>query len=168
MHDRIDWRRGWPALMFAGFLAGFGALIPSLPVISLCMIAAGGLAITFYKRRLPTVHIRPALGFRIGAVAGLFGFMANALLSGLGMLSSQNRSVLRAAMNERIQDALNTNPDASAQEMLRRMSETIATPSGFATIFIVALMIFGLLFIMFSGLGGAIGATLFGRSNPHE
>jgi uncharacterized membrane protein len=72
----------------AGFAAGIGSLVPFVPFITLCMVAAGGIAITLYKRRMPYVSVPARRGFRIGALAGFFGFLLNAVTSVLGMFSA--------------------------------------------------------------------------------
>jgi hypothetical protein len=150
----------------AGFAAGLGSLVPFVPFITLCMVAAGGIAITLYKRRMPYVSVPARRGFRIGALAGFFGFLFNATISVFGMLSLESRVELRAAMQERLNEALSVNSDPAAQEMVKNLGNMISTPGGLATLFAISLGLFGLIFVFLSGLGGAIGATLFGRKSP--
>ena len=150
----------------AGFAAGIGSLVPFVPFITLCMVAAGGIAITFYKRRMPYVSVPARRGFRIGALAGFFGFLLNALTSVLGMFSAGNRGALRDAMQERLKEALSVNSDPSAQQMVKNLGEMVSTPSGLAAVFAFSLCLFGLLFVLLSGVGGAIGAALFGKKLP--
>jgi hypothetical protein len=150
----------------AGFAAGIGSLVPFVPFITLCMVAAGGIAITFYKRRMPYVSVPARRGFRIGALAGFFGFLLNALTSVLGMFSAGNRGALRDAMQERLKEALSVNSDPSAQQMVKNLGEMVSTPSGLAAVFAFSLCLFGLLFVFLSGVGGAIGAALFGKKLP--
>ena len=147
----------------AGFAAGVGSLVPFIPFITLCMVAAGGIAITFYKRRLPYVAVSARRGFRIGALAGLFGFLLNAATSVFGMLSAENRTALREAMQERLKEALSVNSDPSAQQMVKNLGHMVSTPAGLFAVFAFSLFLFGLLFVLLSGIGGAIGAALFGK-----
>ena len=147
----------------AGFAAGMGTLVPFVPFITLCMVAAGGIAITLYKRRLPYVSVPPRRGFRIGALAGFFGFLLNATMSAFGMLSAENRAALRDAMQERLKEALSVNSDPSAQQMVKNLGAMISTPGGLAALFAISLGLFGLIFVFLGGVGGAIGAALFGK-----
>jgi uncharacterized membrane protein len=147
----------------AGFAAGIGSLIPFVPFITLCMVAAGGLAITLYKRRMPYVSVPARRGFRIGALAGFFGFLLNAAMSAIGMFSTENRVALHDAMQERLKEALSVNSDPAAQQMVKNIGNMVSTPGGLAAVFAFSLCLFGLLFVFLSGVGGAIGAALFGK-----
>ena len=147
----------------AGFAAGIGSLVPFVPFIMLCMVAAGGMAVTLYKRRLPYVSVPTRRGFRIGALAGLFGFLLNAATSVFGMLSAGNRTALREAMQERLKEALAVNSDPAAKQMVKHLGDMVSTPGGLAAVFAFSLCLFGLLFVLLSGIGGAIGAALFGK-----
>jgi hypothetical protein len=147
----------------AGFAAGIGSLVPFVPFITLCMVAAGGIAITLYKRRMPYVSVPARRGFRIGALAGFFGFLLNAGMSVFGMFSAENRVALRDAMQERLKEALSVNSDAAAQQMVKNLGDMVSTPGGLAAVFAFSLCLFGLLFVFLSGVGGAIGAALFGK-----
>ena len=147
----------------AGFAAGIGSLVPFVPFITLCMVAAGGIAVTLYKRRLPYVSVPARRGFRIGALAGLFGFLLNAATSVFGMLSAENRTALYEAMQERLKEALAVNSDPAAKQMVKNLGDMVSTPGGLAAVFVFSLCLFGLLFVLLSGVGGAIGAALFGK-----
>ena len=127
------------------------------------MVAAGGIAITLYKRRMPYVSVPARRGFRIGALAGFFGFLLNAAMSAFGMFSAENRAALRDAMQERLKEALAVNSDPAAQQMVKNLGDMVSTPGGLAAVFAFSLCLFGLLFVFLSGIGGAIGAALFGK-----
>ncbi len=159
----IRWRSAVPAALMAGVLAGLGTIVPFLPFVLLCMLAAGGLSVTFYTRRVPHEHLRSGMGLRIGALAGLFGFLMNAGLSSLGMLSAANRATLRTEMANRLKEAIAASSDPAATETLRNLGDKLNTSGGLLLFFGLALAFFGILFIILSGIGGAIGAALFGR-----
>jgi hypothetical protein len=139
-----------------------------MPFIVLCMVAAGGMSIAFYTRREPDKTVTAGNGLRIGALAGMFGFLINALLSTLSMLSATSRAALRSEMMGRLKEAMATSSDPQATELLRRIGDQLNTPGGLAFIFTFALLVLALFFIVFSGLGGAIGASLFGRHHPEK
>jgi hypothetical protein len=111
---------------------------------------------------MPYVSVPARRGFRIGALAGFFGFLLNALTSVLGMFSAGNRGALRDAMQERLKEALSVNSDPSAQQMVKNLGEMVSTPSGLAAVFAFSLC----LLVLLSGVGGAIGAALFGKKLP--
>jgi hypothetical protein len=161
--NALDRRAVIFAALTAGLVAGMGTLVPFVPFISLCMVAAGGVAITLYKRRMPYVAVNARRGFRIGALAGCFGFLLNAITSSLGMLSAGNRTALRSEMQERLKEALASNSEPTAQQMMKHLGERITTPAGLAFLFLLSLCLFGLMFVLLSGVGGAIGAALFGK-----
>ena len=163
--DPLDRRAVIFSALLAGFAAGLGTLLPFVPVITLSMVAAGGIAVTLYKRKMPYVSVSVRRGFRLGALAGLFGFLLNAGASVMGMLSGENRAALRDAMHERLKEAMSVNSDASAQQMLNNIGDMISTPGGLAALFAFSLLIFGLIFVLLGGIGGWVGAALFGKKN---
>jgi hypothetical protein len=153
------------AALLAGAIAGAGSLVPFMPFMVLCMVAAGGMSIAFYSRREPDITVTAGMGLKIGALAGLFGFLMNAIMSTLSMLSASTRSVLRGEMMERLKDAMASNSDQAATDMLKRIGDQLSTPGGLAFIFTLALAVLAVFFVVFSGIGGAIGAALFGRKH---
>jgi len=163
--DPVDRRTVIFSALLAGFTAGLGTLLPFVPVITLSMVAAGGIAVTLYKRRMPHVAVPPRRGFRIGALAGFCGFVLNASASALGMLSEPNREALRSAMHERLKEAMSVNSDPSALQMLNRLGDMISTTAGLAALFAFSLLMFGLIFVLLGGIGGSIGAALFGKKS---
>jgi len=163
--DPLDRRAVIFSALLAGFAAGLGTLLPFVPVMTLSMVAAGGIAVTLYKRKMPYVPVPARRGFRLGALAGLFGFLLNAGASVIGMLSEQNRAALRDAMHERLKEAMSVNSDPSAQQMLNNIGDMISTPAGLAALFAFSLLIFGLIFVLLGGIGGSVGAALFGKKN---
>jgi len=136
-----------------------------MPFILLCMVAAGGMSIAFYMRREPERVVKAGDGLRIGALAGMFGFLINATLSTLSMLSPTIRAATRGQMMDRLKEAMATSSDPQATDMLRRIGDQLNTSGGLAFIFTLALAVLAVFFIVFSGLGGAIGASLFGRKH---
>ena len=127
------------------------------------MIAAGGISIAFYMRFEPHAEVRTSTGLKMGALAGFFGFLMYGILASLTMVSAQTRSQFRVDMARALQDAAAKSADPRAADMIRPFLEKLNTPGGLATMF--GLMMFFLLifFVLLSGVGGAIGASLFGH-----
>ena len=103
------------------------------------------------------------MGFRIGLVAGAMGLLFNLILNMISLLTPTGRQLLRDYVHKSMENALAANSDPSQAEQIRKLSETLNTPGGLATLFIVAMILGGILLMLLSGLGGAIGAHLFGR-----
>jgi hypothetical protein len=156
------------AALLAGALAGLGSLVPFMPFILLCMVACGGMSIAFYTRREPHQTVTAGGGLRIGSLAGMFGFFINATLSTVSMLSANSRAAMRGEMMNRLKEAMASSSDPAATDMLRRLGDQLNSPSGLAMLFTFALLVLAVLFVVFGGLGGAIGATLFGRRQEPE
>lgn len=127
------------------------------------MIAAGGISIAFYMRFEPHAEVRTSTGLKMGALAGFFGFLMYGVLASLTMLSAQTRSQFRVDMAKALQDAAAKSADPRAADMIHPFLEKLNTPGGLATMF--GLMMFFLLifFVLLSGIGGAVGASLFGH-----
>lgn len=164
----VNWHSGRRAALFAGLLAGMGTFIPVMPFILLCMLAAGGLSIAFYTRREPAAHLPASSGMKLGALAGVFGFLLNACLSSLALFSAQSRAALRTELMGRLKETLESASDQAARDALQRLGDMLATPGGLALFFILAISVFGVLFVALAGLGGAVGASLFGRQSSPE
>jgi hypothetical protein len=73
---------------------------------------------------------------------------------------SQSEARLRAAIVNQVRDQQARNPDPQARQML----EYFLTPHGF----IVMLVFAGVIFVLLSGLGGAVSAALLKRKQPPE
>ncbi len=154
------------AALLAGVIAGLGSMIPFMPFIILCMVAAGGMSVAFYSRREPDATVLPRTGLKVGALAGLVGFLLNASMSTLSMLSAASRAALRTEMMTRLQEAMGSTSDPATLDMLRRIGDQLSTPRGLAFVFTLGIAVLAVFFVAFGGLGGAIGAFLFGRREP--
>lgn len=146
-----------------GILAAVGSVAQFPPLLLLCIVAGGGLAVAIYNRRAHPGHLRAGMGFRIGLVAGGIGFLFNLVLNSISLATPSGRQILRDYVHKSFENALANNPDPTQADQIRKLGEVVNTPGGLATLFIVAMLLGGILLILLSGLGGAIGAYLFGR-----
>ncbi len=144
-------------------LAAVGSIAQFTPLLLLCIVAGGGIAVAIYHRRAHPGHLRPGMGFKIGAVAGAMGFLFNLVLNLISMLTPAGRTLLRDYVKKSMENALATNPDPSQAEQIRRISEQLNTPAGLAVLFVAAMIVGGILLILLSGFGGSMGAYLFGK-----
>ena len=147
-------------------MAGVGAaLLSSLPFLALgsllWLLLAGALSVTMYQRRVPTAVIRPAMGMRIGALAGLFAFGLTAILSAVLFATQGNQ--LRETMEEQLRASMAKAPDPRSAEMLQQFITKLGTPEGMATFFLWVMAFLAIVFIVFSAAGGALGASISAR-----
>ena len=75
------------------------------------MLGAGVLSVSMYRKRLPGVLITPGMGMRIGALAGVFGFMINAIVTVLSFVVFRSSADFRRAMQEQMEKQMANNPD---------------------------------------------------------
>jgi len=161
-HTPIDWKQAWPGALLTGVGA---ALLSSLPVLVfgcfMWLFIAGAWTVSLYQRRVPTSPVRPGMGMRIGALAGVFAFIVSAIMS--TALFSTEGEQLRKIMEDQIRDRMAAAPDPRNQEVLQQLMAKLNTPAGLATVFLWGLVLIGVIFVMFSALGGAMGASYSAR-----
>lgn len=152
----IDWSNALPAAGWAGALLALAWLVPYLGYF-LWIFGAGVVAVAFYKRRVANAVVTPAVGARIGALSGLFGFAGFAGLMAIGLLLLRGSTRFREMMQQAMQQAAASNPDPKAQEIVAWMS----SPAGLALMVTIVMIVFLIGFIALSSAGGAIGAKIF-------
>ncbi len=153
--SRIEWRHGFPAALTAGVLVAIAWAFPWASFL-LWGFVGGALTVLLYRRRRP-MAMTPGMGARLGVVAGLLGFFAFAIVASLELLAT--RGALMRAFWAQVQQQAATNPNPAVREMVERLS----SPEGMAVLFTMVLIFVLGFFLVFSSIGGAIGAWLFGR-----
>lgn len=156
----VDWANALPAAGWAGALLALAWIIPYIGYV-LWILAAGAVAVAFYKRRVPNAAMTTADGARIGALSGLFGFVGFACLTAVGLLLLRGSTKFREIMQQAMQQAAANNPDPKAQEMLAQLT----SPAGLAFMVTLVMIIFLVGFIALSSAGGAIGAWLYKKNS---
>lgn len=151
----IQWSDALPGAMVAGALIALSWLVPPISFL-LWPVAAGALAVMLYLRRRADVAVTPAIGARVGAIAGLFGFLSFAILMAFDLVIMRGGGKLRQAMEQVIQQSAARNPSPEAQAMMQKL----LSPEGVAVLVTVVLVIFLACFVGFGAAGGAIGAKL--------
>ncbi len=132
------------------------SLIPYLGALCcLWALGAGAAAVGLYRWRVAQT-VTTGMGARLGAAAGVVGFVLYTL-GFLGRMLLQGRQ-FREAIRKGLQDAAAQNPDPKAAEMV----QWFASPEGTAVLLTLILVLFFFVFLTFSTIGGAIGAALFG------
>jgi hypothetical protein len=176
----IDWAQGIRASALAGLLlalaiffvpaivAGIGlvfhlgqAAIGLLVLLAswTCILAAGGLAVRFYRRRRPEAGLTPGMGMRLGVVSGMLGFFFYSIPQALRLVFFHLADSVRDAMQKAIEQSAAQSPDPRAQEMMR----SLMSPGALATFITVLVVIFFVIFLVLASLGGAIGVSVSGN-----
>jgi hypothetical protein len=154
----IEWVRAFPAMALAGLIAAGITLMP-FNTFGLGLLAGGVLSVAFYRRRSVMADITPGMGARLGIVSGILGFGMSALVVAIGSSKSHVDEEIRGKMIEAVKQAAARSSDPQAQKVV----EFVQTPQGFTLFLSLLVIVIFVSFILFSGLGGALGAALLRR-----
>jgi len=135
-----------------------------LPWLILVIGIGGAVSVALYKRRHPAaLQMRAAEGGKLGALAGLFGYLlfALAVLISFVLYSGQLQQEITKRMREM------PAPDPANQQVYQQLAEKLSTPEGLAFMVTFALAILFVFFLVLGAAGGAIGATLMHRDQRH-
>jgi len=152
----------WPdALPSAGIalLAAIFLMILGLPT-GLGMLAAGFLSVILYRRRCPATHVTAGVGARLGALTGGLGFAVLAAILALWTVFRSGKEIHDSLLNYVQQYAAHSS-DPRTQQVL----DLFNTPEGFTFIMVLTLIMTLVAFLIFSSLGGAVGAFLLHRKD---
>jgi hypothetical protein len=156
--NRIEWSQALPATALAGLIAAVLMMTP-LAGFGLGMLIGGSLSVVFYRRRIPVVHVTPGMGARLGMVTGILGGGIFAALLSIGTMLFHAWDGVRAKLIEVVEQTAARNPDPQAQQAM----EFFKSPEGIVLLLTTALIGTLIAFVIFSGLGGALGAALLRR-----
>jgi len=155
---RIDWSKALPATALAGLIAAVLMMTP-LAAFGLGMLIGGSLSVVFYRRRNPVANITPGMGSRLGMASGVLGGCIFAVLLSAGTVLLHAWDQIRQKVIELVEQAAARNPDPQTQQAM----EFFKTEQGIALLVTSALVGTLVAFVIFSGLGGALGAALLRR-----
>ncbi|MGC2321444.1 MAG: hypothetical protein WA463_02330 [Terriglobales bacterium] len=176
---KIDWQQGARAAAVAGLLLALAIFVVSFIAVAVglvlhlgqgpiglllllgswaCMLAAGAAAVRLYRRRRPEAVISTGMGARLGILSGLLGFLFYSVPQALRLALFHSGAAIRETMQKAVEQAATQSPDPRAQEMMRNFM----SPGALAAIFTFLVMLFFLVFLVFSSLGGVIGAAIWG------
>jgi hypothetical protein len=158
---RIEWSQALPATALAGLIAAVLMMTP-LAGFGLGMLIGGSLSVVFYRRRIPVVHVTPGMGARLGMASGILGGIIFVALLSIGTVLLRAWDNVRDKLIEVVNQTAARNPDPQTQQAL----EFFKSPDGIVLLLITALIGTLLAFVIFSGLGGALGAVLLRRKEP--
>ena len=149
--------------LYASIVAAVLSMIEPASFI-LAMPLGGFLSVLLYRRRSMGEDPGPRAGFRLGAFTGLFAFGLLVVLAAMATLASHNEVKLHAEIIQGIQQAQARNPDPQAKQI----SDYLMTPQGMALVMVFGVVFGCILFVLLSGIGGAISASLLRRKLPPD
>lgn len=162
---KVTWSRAWRAANLAAGLGALAALlvavVTGLPQLGffVWMLGGGMLVVIIYRRRQHLQQISAGMGARLGAMAGLMGFVIFGLLSLVQILSLRGSGQLRAALEQ----ALKTSAERSGNPEAQQMLQQFLTPEGMRLLIALGILLMLVLFVAASSLGGAIAATALSK-----
>ena len=150
------------AAFYAAIVGAVLSLVQPGASFVIALPVAGFLSVVLYRRfRLKSEPSRRT-GFRLGAITGLFAFGLLMIVIATGTLAFHSEADAHAQVIQVIQQAQARNPDPQA----RQVFEYFMTPQGMALMMVVGFVFMGTLFVLLSGVGGAISASLLRRKAP--
>jgi hypothetical protein len=123
------------------------------------MLSVGFLAVIFYRQRRPGTALKALAGIRLGALSGLLWFAISSILEATLVLVLHKGPEIRAELIARIEQAASQTSDPQTLAMFDR----IKTPGGLEFLMVCGLIFALIASIILGGLGGALGAAIFGR-----
>ena len=155
---RIEWSQALPATALAGLITALLMMTP-LAYFGFGMLIGGSLSVVFYRRRVPVANVTPGMGARLGMVSGILGGGIFAALLSVGTTLFHAWDNVRAKLIEVVEQTAARNPDPQTQQAL----EFFKSPDGIVLLLTTALIGALMAFVIFSGLGGALGAAFLRR-----
>ena len=159
------WSRAWWSANLAAGLGALGALVVAvatgLPQLGFLawMLGGGMLGVVIYRRRQHLAHLTAGMGARLGAMAGLMGFVIFGLLSLVQMLALRGTGQLQAALEQALKASAARSGNPEAQQMVQQF----LTPEGMRTLLILGILLMLVMFLALSSLGGVIAAAFSRR-----
>jgi uncharacterized protein involved in cysteine biosynthesis len=166
--NKLVWRPAIGSALVAGLLAAVGTSVPIVPLAMLCMFAAGGLAVTLYRRRAGYHTVTPWMGAKLGLLSGALGFGLRAIMIPLILFSASQRMVMRKEIVDKMQEAISAAADPDVRQAMEQFRGYIATDHGLVILVLFFLAVAAVFFLIFSALGGALGAAIFGRDGASK
>ncbi len=152
---QVRWSDAISGTLLAGFLLAVALNFPyAMPF--LLMASAGGLAAAMYQHRSGQ-PMTPGMGARVGVVGGAIGFIIMVALLAVEVAVGHGRLI--ASLRQALAEQLARNPNPQAQQVMQQLM----TPGGLAVVVGFLLLFFLAVVVICSAIGGALGASLFGR-----
>jgi hypothetical protein len=161
----MNWKHALPSASTAGLVMAIGSMLPVVSALfPLWMLGGGWLAVVLYRRRSPLVLLSSTIGGKIGALAGLLGFLFFAVFTSsylaIATLVMHQGEQIRALLRSSLDQAAANNHDVQA------ISQWAQTPEGLAVLVVFGMFLFLIAFLLLSTAGGVFAASLGRRKLP--
>ena len=155
----INWRHALPSAITAGLGMAVASTLPIVNVLfPLWMLGGGWLAVILYRRRSPLLLLSSTIGGKIGALAGLLGFLFFAVFTSsylaIETLAMHQGEQIRALLRSALDQTAANNPQTQA------ISQWVQTPEGLAVFVAFGTFLFFVAFLLLSTAGGVFAASL--------
>jgi hypothetical protein len=150
----------WSQAARACALAALIAVVLSLFSVVLGLLAAGFFAVVFYRRRGPATPMRALEGAKLGALAGI---LCCCIISSVMALLATVPDARAKMQDDYIENAQKVAGWFPANPDIQASIDQLRTPRGFAKSLIQSCVVFFLLSVALSGVGGTLGAAILGR-----
>jgi hypothetical protein len=155
----IEWRSAFPAALFVAVPAGLLSF-PLNILFFLWTFGAGVLTVSSYRKRTRT-GVTPGMAARLGLFSGAVAFAVFLVV----FLIAMQRPEFGPPLRQEMKAALERQVEKSADPNARKVADMLTSPDGFATLFTMVILLFAVLFIIFSVMGAIAGATVFAPKN---
>lgn len=150
------------ALISSAMAALIAALAISLGIIAgIGMLSAGFLAVVFYRRRRPGAIVGAAFGSVLGVISGTFAFVFSVGLEVLAAAVLRNNDEVRGKLLDFLKQVSQRTTDPQVLATL----DYFKSPNNETSLILFFLFCLLFAFVIFSGIGGALGGALMGRRN---
>jgi hypothetical protein len=154
----INWSHGIRAAALGGVASAL-MLVTPVGTFGLGMLGGGFLAVVLYKRNTPGAQPMASAGAILGVVSGGIGFLLWGVITALRVAILHTGGELRLEMIHAIEQAASRSPDPQAQAA----ANWLKSPPGVALMLVLTLFFTLMVFLILSGIGGAIAAAIIRR-----
>ena len=160
---RVAGRERTVAIRAALNAAIVAAILTTLPFGFIVGMPLGGfLAVYFYRRRSWRAEPTSGAGFKLGAIAGLFASAIFGIVVAAMLTVSNQAAELHRQIIERFHVAESRATDPQQKQVI----EFLMTPQALRVEMIVSAVLMAIVFVVLSGIGGAVAASLLHRKGP--
>ncbi len=153
------------SVLIGGTLIFVIGIVPFLNLINSCclgMLLGGGVAVWHYTNQY-NLTLTSGEGFKLGALAGLLGGLAGLVVSYV-LIALFDYQPGAEAIKDLMLNIFGDDPTVRAQmeESFREQSANALSASAIA----IGVITTAIIYPLFAGLGGIIGASLFKKGSP--
>lgn len=152
------------AALNGGVIAAILSLVPAGFIVG--MPLGGFLAVLFHRRRSWRAEPSVASALRLGALAGVFASVIFEFVRGAAIFAADHGAELKRQILARAQLMEGQASDPQQRQFAEQMIEYLKTPQGMTLAIIMGAIFLAIIFVVLSGLGGMLSASLLRRKGP--